>query len=337
MGLRNRLSRDRSAHTAVDRPRTDRLDPFLGDSDLQAAYRGLVDGDWKKLERFLNSSPKAWMFQRIVTSEVLDLETVTFERWVDFKQTPRARSFYAAVQIRDAFSDRARAVAAYGDDPLPADEDHRFAARLKTAEEILYEVVTDRPAMADPWVTLLISGRGLVVDLEELRERFENAHSRAPFRPDASREYLESLTKKWGGSNIATFDFARWLEKEADDDSPCRSALPIAHLERGILEHGREELARYLMQPEVVAELANGLLRFLQATDSPAPTEALPVLNAYALAMTADSDSTARLVIETYARIENRPTLYPWSIYGDDITDIFSEIQADQLRFANRY
>ncbi|MEM7326710.1 MAG: hypothetical protein AAF531_26730 [Actinomycetota bacterium] len=337
MGLRNRLSRDRSATAAVDRPRPDRLDPFLGDRELRSAYRALVDGDWKKLERFLLTSPKAWMFQGIATSEVLDIETVTFERWVDFKQTPRARSFYAAVQIRDAFADRSRAQAAHESEPLPADEDHRFAARLKTAEEILYEVVTDRPAMPDPWVTLLVSGRGLSVDLEELRERFENAHSRAAFRPDAALEYLESLTKKWGGSNIATLDFARWLEAEATDDSACRAALPMAHIERGLHEYGRENLARYLMQPEIVAELANGLLRFLQATESPASTEALPVLNAYALAMTADSAPTARLVIETYARIENRPTLYPWSIYGEDITDVFSEIQADQLRFANRY
>lgn len=337
MGFRNRLSGDRPTHSVVDLPRTDRLDPFLHDIDLRTAYRALVDGDWKNLERFLNSSPKAWIFGQLITSPIIDIETVTFERWVDFKQTPRARTFYASAQIRDAFIDRARVTAQYSPEPIPADEDHRFAARLKTAEEILYEVVTDRPAMADPWVVLLMSGRGLGVDLEELRERFENAHSRDPFRPNAAWEYLESLTKKWGGSNIATFDFARWMESEAPQDSPCRIALPMAHLERGLLEYGGQDLANYLMQPEVVAELANGLLSFLQATDSPASSEALGVLNAYALAMTAESDSTAKLVTETFARIENRPTLYPWSIYGDDITDIFSEIQADQLRFANRY
>lgn len=336
MGLLHRLSVNRSPKSAVELPRPDRLDPFLADGELQAAFRALVDGDWKRLERFLDVSPKAWMFGPIVTSDIVGLETVTFERWVDFKQSPRSRSYYAAVQIRDAFAARGHGIGAERNGHREA-EDLKFTNRLKAAEEILYEVVSDRPAMADPWVTLLISGRGLQVGLEETRERFENAHSRAPFRPDACRQYLQSLTKKWHGSNIATFDLARWVEKEAPPASPAREALPMAHIEKGLLEQGRTNLATYLMQPEVVAELATGLLGFLQATASPAPTEALGVLNAYALAISADGQSTARLVTETFARIDNRPTQFPWSIYADDITDVFSEIQADQLRFASRY
>lgn len=336
MGLIDRLSAKRSPKSAVEVPRLDRLDPFLADTELRTAYRSLVDGDWKRLERFLDVSPKAWMFGSIATSEVVGLETVTFERWVEFDQSPRSRAFYAAVQVRDAFAARSQAIATKSNGHRQA-EDEKFVGRLTAAEEILYEVVTDRPAMADPWVTLLISGRGLQADLEEVRERFENAHSRAPFRPDACRQYLQSLTKKWNGSNVATFDFARWLEAEAPDGSPAREALPMAHIEKGLLEEGRANLATYLMQPEVVAELATGLLNFLQATSSPAPTEALGVLNAYALAISADGQSTARLVTETFARIDNRPTEFPWSIYADDVTDVFSEIQADQLRFASRY
>ncbi|MGH1494030.1 MAG: hypothetical protein ACRBK7_32340 [Acidimicrobiales bacterium] len=308
----------------------------MGDTDLRAAYRALVDGDWKRLERFLDVSTKGWMFGPIVTSNIVGLEPVTFERWVEFKQSPRSRAFYAAIQIRDAFAARNKAVASDANGHLEAEE-KKFVAKLTAVEEILYEVVTDRPAMADPWVSLLVSGRGLGVELESLRERYENAHSRAPFRPDACQQYLQGLTKKWNGSNIATFDFARWIEKEAPASSPARSVLPIAHIEKGLLEQGRTNLATYLMQPDVVAELATGLLGFLQAIPTPAPTEALGVLNAYALAISADGESTARLVKETFARIDNRPTEFPWSIYDDDINDVFSEIQADQLRFASRY
>ncbi|MGI9597186.1 MAG: hypothetical protein ACR2QK_13570 [Acidimicrobiales bacterium] len=336
MGLLNRLSGNRSPKSAVELPRLDRLDPFLADGELRAAYRSLVDGDWKRLERFLDVSPTGWMFGPIVTSEIVGLETVAFERWVEFKRSPRSRAFYAAVQIRDAFSARSQAIASETNGHRLA-EDEKFVNRLTAAEEILYEVVSDRPAMADPWIGLLISGRGLQVGLEEIRERFENAHSRAPFRPDACRQYLQSLTKKWNGSNVATFDFARWVEKQAPEGSSAREVLPTAHIEKGLLQEGRTNLATYLMQPEVVAELATGLLSFLQATPSPAPTEALGVLNAYALAISADGQSTARLVTETFARIDNRPTEFPWSIYADDINDVFSEIQADQLRFASRY
>lgn len=336
MGLLDRLSTRTPPKSAVELPRLDRLDPFLGDVELRTAYRALVDGDWPRLERFLDVSPKSWMFSPIVTSELVGLETITFERWMEFKHSARSRSFHAAVLVRDAFSTHREAI-----DAPSNGHDHtevtRFTEQLRSAERSLYEVVTDRPAMADPWVTLLITGRGLQVSLEELRERFDNAHSRAPFRPDACRQYLQSLTKKWNGSNVATFDFARWIEKETAPASPAREALPTAHIEKGLLEQGRANLATYLVQPEVVAELATGLLAFLQATPSPAPTEALGVLNAYALAITADGQSTARLVTETFARIDNRPTEFPWSIYADDITHVFSEIQADQLRFASRY
>jgi hypothetical protein len=336
MALRNRLSIQKKPPSPVEQPRHDRLDPFLADEDLRAGYRALVDGDWKRLERFLDESPKGWMFGPIVTSEIVGLETVTFERWVEFRQSPRSRAFYAAIQIRDAFAARRKAVATESNGHLEA-EDQKFVTRLNAVEEILYEVVTDRPAMADPWITLLISGRGLGVGMEDLRERFENAHSRAPFRADACQQYLQGLSKKWNGSTVATFDFARWLEREAPADSPARDALPMAHIEKGLLDHGRTNLATYLMEPDVVAELATGLLAFLQAIPSPAPTEALGVLNAYALAISANNEATARLVKETFARIDNRPTELPWSIYDDDINDVFSEIQADQLRFANRY
>ena len=94
-----------------------------------------------------------------------------------------------------------------------------YQETLKQAERDLYDIVRERPSLSDPWVFLLISGRGLGVRLEELRQRFDNAHSRHPFRPDACREYIEGLTEKWGGSQDATFDFARWVEQEAPPDS----------------------------------------------------------------------------------------------------------------------
>lgn len=352
--------RSRSRRSPVDVPRPDRLDPFLADIELRTAYRSLVDGDFARLERFLDISAKSWMFGPIITGDIVGLEPVVFERWVEFTGSPRSRVFSAQVLIRDAFAARRRDLDRAGDgavvagarpvgvgggqdgpdamvDGFLSEVDERFVTRLSAAEEILYETIGERPAMADAWIALLVSGRGLQVDLEELRERFENAHSRAPFRPDACRQYLQGLTKKWGGSSVATFDCARWIEDETPDGSPAREALPMAHIEKGLLEQGAAGLATYLVQPDVVAELATGLLRFLQAIPSPAPTEALGVLNAYALALTVDSRATARLMIETLARIDNRPTEWPWSIYADDVADVFSEIQADQLRFASRY
>ncbi len=335
MGLLNRLSSEKPA-TPVERPRVDRLDPFLGDRDLRTAYRALADGDWRRLEKFLDNSPNAWMFRSIATGETVGLELVTFERWAEFRGSPKSRVYLASARMRDAFTTRAAAMATNGG--LLSDDEHlEFTGRLKEAEGLLREVVADRPAMAEPWIGLMISARGLGADLDEIRERYENAHSRAPFRPDGCKEYIESLTKKWGGSTIATFDFARWLEAEAQPSSPAREALPMAHIEKARYDNGLEEIADHLTKPEVVEELAEGLHNFLQAIPTQAPTESLGALNAYALALSVNDDLTARLVTETFARIDNRPTEYPWSIYAEDINHVFSEIQADQLRLASRF
>lgn len=323
--------------------RRDHFDPFLADRELRSTYRALMDGDWRRLETFLESSPKAWLFSSIATSELVGIETIVFARWADVAGSPNARAFYAAGLIRDAFEKRAGFESASRDSNEFVSEAEttravgEFQEELKEAERQLYEIVRERPGLADPWVFLLISGRGLGVRLEELRQRYDNAHSRDPFRPDACREYLEGLTDKWGGSEQATFDFARWLEKEAPLDSPSRVALPVAHIEHGLLDERGARLTNYLNSAEVVRELVPALESFLRATPSPAPTESLAVLNAYALAISADSADTAPLVAEVFERIQNRPTMYPWSLYQEGIAQVFHEIQADQLRFAGRY
>lgn len=330
-------------------PRLDRFDPFLGDVELRNAYRYLVDGDWRRLENFLDSSPKYWLFSSAITGSIVGIETITFNRWVESANSPRARCLHAGALIRDAYETRAAVEAFVATPAFHARHGDIEAARraeqavadhqesLKQAERVLYDVIRDRPSLSDPWVFLLISGRGLGVRLEELRQRFDNAHSRDPFRPDACREYVEGLTEKWGGSQEATFDFARWVEQEAPPDSPGRMSLPVAHLEQGLLEGHGANLAAYLNEESVVGELAGALELFLWAIPSPAPTEALPVLNAYALAVSADSPGTAHLMSDVFTRIADRPTPYPWSLYKENIPEVFSEIRDDQLRFSARY
>jgi len=352
MGFRNKLS-TRQDH--VLSPRLDRFDPFLTDVELRNSYRYLVDGDWRRLEAFLEDSPKAWLFTSIITSELVGIETVTFARWVEVMNSPRARSYEAGGLIRDAYEMREMAKeqavipsAAVVPAARATHHDPSLARHMEMvlndaqqllvqAERLLYDVVRSRPGLSEPWVFLLESGRGIGLRLEELRQRFDNAHSRDPFRPDACRQYLEGLLQKSGGSQEATFDFARWIEHEAPPDAPARMCLPVAHIEQGLFDYKGTNLAAYLNQEEVVAELVTSLESFLRATPSPAPTETLPALNAYALAVSADSPTTAHLVAEVFDRIGSRPTAYPWSLYKEGIPGVFGEIQSDQLRFSSRY
>lgn len=308
-----------------------------------------VEGDWPRLERFLDGSSNAWLYRSIVTDEVVDLEIEVVERWVEATGSPHAKLFLAQTIIRNAFTarriHRERAGLgiefdeANGADPIDGferTEDEALVAQLSLAEELLYDIIGDRPAMTEPWIVLLSSGRGLQVDLEELRQRFESAHSRSPFAPDACINYLQGLTKRWGGSNVASFDLAQWLERAAPATSPARLALPMAHIERGLLD-GMDGLSTYLGRPDVHSEMANGLMALLDALPTPVPVQALGVLNAYVLGLPVNGSASARLVTEALELIDNRPTEWPWSLLSDDITAAFSDTQATQLRAANRF
>lgn len=349
----------RTDRPAVELRRPKRIDPFLGDRELRAAYRVLVDGDWNRLERFLEVSPKNWMFASIVLGPTVDMETIVFERWVDVRRSPRARTFLANALVRDAYVDfgiddrhdgggQALVVDGLAGIPLasniPAqfeeltsEEETQLITRLTAAEEVLYEVVGERPALVDPWVGLLTSGRGLQVDLHELRERFESAHSRSPFRPDACHNYLVGLTKRWGGSSVASFDLARWIELEASPTSAAKICLPTAHIEQALVDHGPSRLAETLAEPEIASELATGLLRYLEAIPDPAPVPTLGVLNAYALALTVFDAASARLLRETLRRIDDRPTEWPWLALSDDVATAFAEVTGRKRREADRF
>lgn len=315
----------------------DHFDPFLDDQYLRGVYQTLLAGRWKEFDEALDLDPESWLIEEILTSEDAAIETVVFRRYHDAVGSARSLSLLGGAQIRDAWN----VLDAIGPD-TEDDEfnaiDGRFQDELLGAEATLQQAVRMRPALADPWVHLLESGRGLGIDLQELRTRFENAHSRVPFRPDACRQYLLGLSGRAGGADAAMFDLARWLQAEAPDGSGARLALPMAHLEHGLGESSQLSLTEHLSLEETVAELAPALASFLLATPAEAGPVELPVLNAYALAMTVSGAETARLMLECFRRIDNRPTSYPWSLYENEaIADVFAEIQRTQLRSAERF
>ena len=322
---------------AVARTPPAHFDPFYDNARLRNVYRLLMAARWDELDASLDSDPDAWFAERILVADTTAVETIVFERYHRARPSTRTLSLLAAAHIRDAWALLDTIEADIADDDLDA-LDARFQDGLRSAEKVLHEAIRLEPARADPWVQLLDSGRGLGVDLGELRARFDNAHSRDPFRADACERYLLGLSTRGGGADPAMFDFASWLDGTVADDAPARVVLPMAHLEHGLGDDCNLTLTEYLTTDETVAELAPALERFLRATSRAATPLQLPVLNAYALAMTVTDTTTARLVQECFRRIDNRPTSYPWSLYVDEpITDVFGEIQRTQLRSAGRY
>ncbi len=314
-----------------------RFDPFLGDRDLRRIYHQLHAGRWDEFVDALDSERQSWLLQWILTSDDAAVETVVFRRLHDALPSARTLALLAGAMVRDAWSLLDQITGDTTEDEFVA-IDNRFQDELTDAEELLQKAVLMRPALADPWIHLLNSGRGLGIDLQELRTRFENAHSRAPFRPDACQQYAFGLSARRGGADAALFDMVRWVQAEAPSYSPARMVLPIAHLEFGLGNSSGMTLTEHLSRPETVAELTPALEAFLRATPADAGPAELPTLNAYALAMTVADATTAQLTSECFTRIANRPTSYPWSLYeNEDIAEVFAEVQRTQLRSAERF
>lgn len=319
-------------HSSHSRPVPSHFDPFLGDDRLRHAYQLLLSAAWDELTQELEGD--SWLLQSILTSDDAAVETIVFERLAQARPSGRTLALLGGALVRDA-----EIYLGGGRLPLAQPSPARRAAEalLEEAEETLAQAVRLRPALADPWVHLLASGRLLGLDLPELRARFENAHSRTPFRPDACRQYLLGLSARHGGSDDAMFSLARWICAEAPADSPARLVLPMAHLERG-LGPGQTSLTEHLTLPDTIEELTPALAAFLAATPPEAAPAELLVLNAYGLAMTVESGRSAGLVQECFRRIDNRPTSYPWSLYhNEQITEVFAEVQRTQLRSVGRF
>lgn len=278
-----------------------------------------------------------WLIQSILTSDVAAVEAIIFERLHEAIPSARTLSLLGGAKARDAWA-VFDAVDGETDDRRLDELDERFRAELTAAEATLQEAARLQPALTDPWVHLLTTGRGLGIDLQELRTRFENAHSRTPFRPDACARYVLALGSRAGGDDAAMFDFVRWVEDEAAADSPARVVLPMSHLEYGLSPASPVSLTEHLSFDGALGELTEGLRSYLRATPPVAAPTELAVLNAYALAMTVGSAETAQLTEECLRRIDNRPTSYPWSLYeGENVADVFAEVQRSQLRSASRF
>ncbi|MGF1598638.1 MAG: hypothetical protein ACFCVK_17210 [Acidimicrobiales bacterium] len=307
------------------------FDPFRGDDDLRRAHRALHRGEWDTVVDLVRPDRLGWILQETLTSEEAAVETVVFERLTARCDAAEAVSLLGGALVRDGWV----LLAASVDDPGALDA---AVARLEEAEATLRRAVLMRPALADPWVHLLSSGRALGLNLEELRGRFENLHSRVPFRPDGCRQYVLGLSARAGGVDSAMFDFARWLVREAPPGSPARVALPMAHLEHGLGPECQVSLTEHLTIPETVAELVTACDAFLARSPRRAGPEQLLTLNTFALALTVDDHETARLVTEVYARIDGRATAYPWTLYQDeDIMAVFHEVRETQLDNAVRH
>jgi hypothetical protein len=106
-----------------------------------------------------------------------------------------------------------------------------FFARLRLAEGYLYDVIARDPDEGAAWAFLIRSGRGLQLPLEDGEFRFRKATERHPTSLKAHTEWMQTLCRKWSGSDEWMHAFARDAAARGGDGSMLHALVAQAHLE----------------------------------------------------------------------------------------------------------
>ncbi|MBV9096541.1 MAG: hypothetical protein JO079_00665 [Frankiaceae bacterium] len=132
-----------------------------------------------------------------------------------------------------------------------------FHAWLDGSEAHAYEAIRLDQADVVPYLTLVTTGRGLQLDLAELRTRFEAGRDRAPHHLELHRQMLQGLCAKWGGSDDAMFAFARSVADAAPDATGLAELVATAHVEAWLEANAGD----YWRRPGVKEELQHAAAR----------------------------------------------------------------------------
>lgn len=238
-------------------------------------------------------------------------DVVGMERWIGEVVAARpddtlALLVSAARQVTWAWQARGSGRA----DSVTEDGWTLFRERLVVAEEQLLDVAEREPSWATPWYFLQIAGRGLQVGPDVALRRFEATCRRAPGHAAAHRQYLQQLSKKWGGSHERMHAFARESMLGAPEGSRLGELVAEAYLEEWLDAGGDPDSAR-LRDPRVVRALHEAGARSVHHPAFERSRDWAIAVNSFALAFgLAGEDAAARTMFRMVAK---QPTESPWN------------------------
>jgi hypothetical protein len=130
-----------------------------------------------------------------------------------------------------------------------------FHARLVEADKDLAKAAAIDERDPTPWAQSMIVARGLSLGQPELRRRFDEAHRRDPLNGAACVNMIQGTARKWGGSNEAMLQFARWASEEAPVGHSVHKVVALAHIEMW-LDSAKGDVQRaYFHSPAVKQEV----------------------------------------------------------------------------------
>ena len=182
-----------------------------------------------------------------------------------------------------------------------------FHAWLDGSEAHAYGAVRLDESDVLPYLTLLTTGRGLQLNVAELRARFDAGRERAPHHLELHRQMLQGLCAKWGGSDEAMFAFSRSAAEAAPDAAGLAELVAIAHVEAWL----EAKASEYWRRPGVKEELQHVAARL--GTRVPPDRYQVTGRNMLALVWWQSRDNDA--FVAAVAAMDGMVTAWPWEMW----------------------
>lgn len=308
------------------RSTTPRVDPAYGDPELAEVRAAAAAGRWPEVRAHLTAAAESGDGEQLTWLAEGVMLTAGAELWLPDAvaaepDSPLPLLLTGARHIEWAWEARTRKMAKY----VSEEQFRTFHARLRIAEDQLYEVAERAPDWAAPWYFLQITARGLQVGQQAAARRFEAAVRRRPGHPAAHRQQLQQLCRKWGGSHEAMHAFARASMLAAPEGSPLGELVAVAHLEQWLDEE--DDNPGYLRRSSVVLSLYEAAERSVHHPDYVRHRDWTRGFNTFAMAFAQAGEADA--AADLFRVLDGRVTEFPWMyLDGQDPTAPFGSLRA---------
>ncbi|MEU9234140.1 hypothetical protein [Streptomyces subrutilus] len=284
-----------------------RVQEDSGDPGVRRVRDAASAGDWATVREVLEARPESGDRTELLWAVG---ETAGVERWIAgvLEAEPEATLPRLVAGIRHiGWAWEARTAARAKD--VSREQFEIFHARLRTAEQWLYEVAEREPRWSSPWYGLQITGRGLEIGQVAARRRFEATVRRDPHHLGAHQQQLQQVCDKWGGSHEEMHAFARTSAFGAPGGTLLGQLVAVAHLEEWLsLDAGAD--AAYMHRPEVARSLHEAAAHSFRHPEFVRSGAWIQVLNTFAMAFSLAGDRDAAR--ECFQATEGRVTKFPW-------------------------
>jgi hypothetical protein len=296
------------------------VDPCLGDPAARYLYDALEHRDWPAAREVLAAAvhPDDRAFYLEVCGAVPGVQTWIGQHASVDELAQLVRGAHAVAWAWDARGGRSS-------EHTEAARFEIFFERLRLAESYLYDVVSRNPDEVAPWAFLISTARGLQLPLEDGEYRYRQVSKRFPGHWKANFEWMQTLYKRWFGSDESMHQFARDTATRSPDGSMLHALVALAHLEVGRALETSESDA-YMRSPGVRADLRTAAGRSIwHPAAAIRPGWPLP-FNIFALAFSVSADPAAASAV--FQQLGDNPTSLPWGYLTGEPTQTFLKTRA---------